>query len=167
MLKKDISVYNVLKFAHNTLKKNFSNFTILIYFFLLLTGLFYFTGILSVIPLVTILVAPEIILDNDFVKKISILKNLNLEVLKYYFSIFFLIMMFLSQVLNFSNNLLFTYIANKISFNMRAKFYDNYLSNKLNFFATIDIQKAGIILSSEIDKIGDLVNSYLNITRIF
>ena len=40
MLKKDISVYNVLKFAHNTLKKNFSNFTILIYFFLLLTGLF-------------------------------------------------------------------------------------------------------------------------------
>ena len=43
---------------------------------------------------------------------------------------------------------------------MRAKFYDNYLSNKLNFFATIDIQKAGIILSSEIDKIGDLVNSY-------
>ena len=33
MLKKDISVYNVLKFAHNTLKKNFSNFTILIYFF--------------------------------------------------------------------------------------------------------------------------------------
>ena len=167
MLKKDISVYNVLKFAHNTLKKNFSNFTILIYFFLLLTGLFYFTGILSVIPLVTILVAPEIILDNDFITKIPILKNLNLEVLKYYFSIFFLIMMFLSQVLNFSNNLLFTYIANKISFNMRAKFYDNYLSNKLNFFATIDIQKAGIILSSEIDKIGDLVNSYLNITRDF
>ncbi len=165
MKNKDISIFNVLNFAHNTLKKNFSNFTFFIYFFLLLTGLFYFTGIFSVIPLVTILVAPEVILENDIINNITFLNDLDLKVLKYYFAIFFLIMMFISQILNFTNNLLFNYIANKISFNMRSKFYDNYLSSKLNFYATIDLQKSGIILSSEIDKIGDLVNSYLNIVR--
>ena len=165
MQNKDISIFNVLNFAHNTLKKNFLNFTFFIYFFLLLTGLFYFTGIFSVIPLVTILVAPEVILENDIINNINFLNDLDLKVLKFYFAIFFLIMMFISQILNFTNNLLFNYIANKISFNMRSKFYDNYLSSKLNFYATIDLQKSGIILSSEIDKIGDLVNSYLNIVR--
>ena len=165
MKNKEISIINVLGFAHNTLNKNFSKFSFLIYFFLLLTGLFYFTGIFSVIPLVTVLVAPEIILENDIINSINFFDGLQLSAIKYYFAVFFLIMMFLSQVLTFMNNLLFTYISNKISFNMRSKFYENFLSNKLNFFATIDLQKSGIILSSEIDKIGDLVNSYLNIVR--
>ena len=76
-------------------------------------------------------------------------------------------MMFFSNILTFSNSLLFTYLANKITFNLRERFYQNFLSNKLNFFATIDLSKSGIILSQEIDKIGDLVNSYLNVVRDF
>jgi len=165
MIKKDISIINVFKFAHKTLKKNFLNNSFFIYFFLILTGLFYFSGIFSVIPLVTILVAPEMIFNNEIFNNISFLRGLEEEVLKYYFSVFFLIMMFFSNILTFTNSLLFTYISNKITFNLREKFYENFLSSKLNFFATIDLTKSGTILSQEIDKIGDLVNSYLNIVR--
>ena len=113
MKNKEISIINVLGFAHSTLNKNFSKFSFLIYFFLLLTGLFYFTGIFSVIPLVTVLVAPEIILENDIINSINFFDGLQLSAIKYYCAVFFLIMMFLSQVLTFMNNLLFTYISNK------------------------------------------------------
>ena len=165
MIKNDTNIIDVFQFAHETLKKNFLKNTFFIYFFLVLTGFFYFSGIFSVIPLVTILVAPEVILNNEIIDNISFLKGLEEQTLKYYFSIFFIIMMLLSNILTFSNSLLFTYISNKITFNLREKFYENFLSNKLNFFATIDLTKSGTILSQEIDKIGDLVNSYLNIMR--
>ena len=62
-------------------------------------------------------------------------------------------MMLLSNILTFSNSLLFVYISNKITFNLREKFYENFLSNKLNFFSTIDLTNSGPIFSQTIHKI--------------
>mgnify|MGYP001365530805 CR=1 FL=1 len=67
MIKNDTNIIDVFQFAHETLKKNFLKNIFFIYFFLVLTGFFYFSGIFSVIPLVTILVAPEVILNNEII----------------------------------------------------------------------------------------------------
>ena len=61
------------------------------------------------IPLVTILVAPDVILNNQIIDNFQFFKELNENDLKYYFAVFFLIMMFFSNILTFSNSGLFIF----------------------------------------------------------
>ncbi len=154
-----------LKKANKIFSNSFPFYKYLIYAFLIVTGLLNFTSIFSVIPLITIIVAPDTLLEIKFINDLEFINKNEIEDLKIYFAYTFLILIVISQILIYLNSIIFEFISKNIVLDLKKNYFKKILNDKLHIFNSFDITTIFSIADNEISKIGDLINSYLFIFR--
>ena len=112
---------SIFKYCHYYLSKEFKKeyyISIVIFFF---SSLLNIIGVASLLPLIAIILNPEIILNNNFVdfKKTSF----DLEQLKIIFVLCFLVLNLICTIINFFVAIYTTYISKKIPLLVRFDLY--------------------------------------------
>lgn len=156
-----------LKKAYKIFHNAFPFYKYLTYIFLIIIGLLNFTSIFSVIPLITVIVAPDTLLEVKFIQDLEFISKNDINDLKIYFAYTFLILIIISQILIYINSIVFDYISKKVVLDLKKNYFKKILNNKLQVFNSFDITTIFSIADNEISKIGDLVNSSLFIFRDF
>lgn len=152
---------DVLIYCHKLIRQNISVPIYLLYFFIFFAAIIQLFGTISVIPLVTSLITPEIIKEKVTEHNLFFLKEIDVDNLRYISGFFFILITFLLQISVFINGLLSHYISQKIVFNLRKKYFKNLLNNKLKYFSSNSVSDVSNLLTSEIRKIGILIRSFL------
>ena len=135
-----------------------------VYLFLFLSfvlSLFQIFGVISIYPLVTILVSPNIILENKFFQEYYPLSYVNNYTLLIQFSFIFLFINIISFLTIILNNIL----TETLSTGIRNKIKINFYKKVLNFssFHQININKSEFINQShtEIENINTCISAIL------
>ena len=119
-------------------------------------------SVVSIIPLITVLVVPELLIEQLEKKNIFVFTNFTIDQIKIIFGIGFLIIATVSQLAIFLSNLFFDYVVDKIVFNSKKSFYLFMLSNKLKIFSSIDMSKLSNISNTQMDILGGHIKAYLS-----
>lgn len=151
--------------CHRLLKLNFPKLYLVIYAFIIISAFLQLVGTISIIPLITMLVHPEFILEHELISNFTIVKKYTNEQLTILFASLFIVFIFVSQLFLFFSAILNTYITTLITHNLRKKYYKKILEQYLTLYLKINISHLSTIVGNEVSKIGDHINSYLSILR--
>ncbi len=155
----------IFKYCHSLLKNNFPKSYIFIYILFFILSFVQLFGTISIIPVITILVAPELIVENNYINEIYDLKSYDLKDLKVFFGLSFLFFSFFSQSILFFSTILIKYISSFICLNIRKEFYSKVLKQNMSIYLHYDTAKIGNIFGSEIEKINEYLSSYLTVLK--
>ena len=105
--------------CHRLLKLNFPKLYLVIYAFIIISAFLQLVGTISIIPLITMLVHPEFILEHELISNFTIVKKYTNEQLTILFASLFIVFIFVSQLFLFFSAILNTYITTLITHNLR------------------------------------------------
>ena len=127
----------IFKYCHSLLKNNFPKSYIFIYILFFILSFVQLFGTISIIPVITILVAPELIVENNYINEIYDLKSYDLKDLKSFFLAYHFYFFLFFSIYSFST-ILIKYISSFICLNIRKEFYSKVLKQNMVFiFITI------------------------------
>lgn len=155
----------IFKYCHILLNNHFPRSYIFIYVLFFILSFVQLFGTVSIIPVITILVVPELIVENNYVNAIYNFKSHDLNDLKVFFGLSFLFFSFFSQSIQFFSAILIKYISSIICLNIRKEFYSKVLKQNMSIYLHYDTSKIGNIFGSEIEKINEYLSSYLNVLK--
>ena len=135
----------IFKYCHSLLQNNFPRTYIFIYILFFILSFIQLFGTISIIPVITILVAPELIIENRYINEIYDFKSHNLNDLKVFFGLSFLIFSFFSQSVIFFSTILIKYISSFICLNIRKEFYSKVQKQNMSIYLHYDTAKIGNI----------------------
>ena len=81
----------IFKYCHSLLKNNFPKSYVFIYILFFILSFVQLFGTISIIPVITILVVPELIVENNYINEIYNFKSHDLNDLKVFFGLSFLL----------------------------------------------------------------------------
>ena len=84
----------IFKYCHSLLKNNFPKSYVFIYILFFILSFVQLFGTISIIPVITILVVPELIVENNYINEIYNFKSHDLNDLKVFFGLSFLFFFF-------------------------------------------------------------------------
>ena len=128
----------------------------------LLVSLIQVSGVLSIVPIVSIIIGDYSNL-NDLPFLVKFLEQTNLINNFTYLLIFFLFLNIISSFLSVSYSLFSTWFSASLKIKFKKIFFNEYLKKKSSFLISYDKQKLSNIILSEIDKIESLINAFINI----
>ena len=133
----------IFKYCHSLLKNNFPKSYIFIYILFFILSFVQLFGTISIIPVITILVAPELIVENNYINEIYDLKSYDLKDLKVFLSVI-LFFFFFFAIYSIFSTILIKYISSFICLNIRKEFYSKVLKQNMSIYLHYDTSKIGI-----------------------
>ena len=91
----------IIKYCHSLLKNNFPKSYVFIYILFFILSFVQLFGTISIIPVITILVVPELIVENNYINEIYNFKSHDLNDLKVFFGLSFLFFLFFRNLFYF------------------------------------------------------------------
>ena len=152
---------NIFKYCHYFLNKEFKKeyYISLIIFFI--SSLLNIIGVASLLPLIAIILNPEIIFNNNFVdlKKTSF----SPEQLKFIIVLSFLFLNVISIITNFFVSIYNAYVSKKIPILLRFDLYKKMYEINPEQMMIMDKQKVGNILGAEVSRLQNVITSYISL----
>ena len=91
-----------IKYCHKFLSLRFKKDYLILLFLNFVSSIFNIVGATSILPLVSLIVSPEVILKNEYYNKIEIFKQFTLNEQIFFFSFISFFLITLTTFLNFS-----------------------------------------------------------------
>ena len=154
---------DILLYCHKLLLENNIKVYLVILLAQLITSILQLLGVFSLFPLMTVLINTEDLKKNIFFQKYFFLKYQKNDDLKLYISGIFLLLNLISIFGSLVNSVVLSWLTEKITLDVRLKFYKKILNKKLNFILAIDKDELINVAGSEIYKINTYLGSYLNL----
>lgn len=153
----------ILYYCHKLLVENNIRVYLIVLLAQLITSIIQLIGVFSLFPLMTVLINPEALTENIYFQKYFFLKYQNYDELKLYISGIFLLLNLISIFGGLINIVVISWLTEKITLDVRLKFYKKILNKKLNFILAIDKDELINVAGAEIYKINTYLGTYLNL----
>ena len=152
----------IFKYCNSLIKQHYPNAHIYIYLYYIILSIINLFSNFSVIPLITVLISPEIVREIYFFKDLEFLKECTNLQLKIIFSSVFLSFIFISQLMMFVGVLFQSYLSKQITFTLSHNFYSKTFNKGIQIFLSEDASRLSNIINGEIENVGVYLNNYLD-----
>lgn len=124
----------------------------------IITAVFESTSVIAISPLITAITNPESLISNSLYVNFSNLFNINdINEFIFYYSLFFLIVLFLANLMSIINIWLLSIFAAQFGGKLSNRLYDLYLSMNYSEFLTLGSSYITKQISSEVSRLTDNV----------
>jgi ABC-type multidrug transport system fused ATPase/permease subunit len=152
----------IFKYCNNLIKQHYPNTYIYIYLYYILLSIINLFSNFSVIPLITVLISPEIVREISFFKDLEFLKECSDYQLKIIFSSVFLSFIFVSQLMMFVGILFQSYLSKHVTFRLAHNLYSKTFNKGIQIFLSEDSSRLNNTINGGIENVGVYLNNYLD-----